>query len=62
MQARQTAELIEKYGKAAAVALSARKVSVADAGLFWRKNLSYRTSFTSWFLKLNAKYLVRGFR
>ena len=28
--AKQTAELIEKYGKAAAVALSARRVSTAD--------------------------------
>ena len=30
VHAKQTAELIEKYGKAAAVALSARRVSAAD--------------------------------
>ena len=55
LQAKQTAELIEKYGKAAAVALSARRVQTADIAGVLRRSLSFQTDFTNWLWKLNVK-------
>ena len=57
LQAKRTAELIEKYGKVAAVALSARRSPNSwTLQLFWRRSLSFQTDFTSWLWKLNVNH------
>ena len=62
VQARHTAELIEKYGKAAAVALSARRVSAADARAVLEKEPKLSDKFYELVLEAERKVLSKRFR
>jgi ATP-dependent Lhr-like helicase len=62
LHAKQTAELIEKYGKAAAVALSARRVSAADVAGLLEKESKLSDSFYELVLESERKALSRRFR
>jgi ATP-dependent helicase Lhr and Lhr-like helicase len=59
---KQTAELIEKYGKAAAIVLSARHVSVADAKAVLDKEPKLSDHFYELVLEAERKVLTRRFR
>ena len=62
VQARQTAELIEKYGKAAAVVLSARRISAADARAVLEKEPKVSDKFYELVLEAERKVLSKRFR
>jgi ATP-dependent Lhr-like helicase len=62
MHAKQTAELIEKYGKAAAVALSARRVSAADVRVVLEKDPKLTDRFYELVLEAERKVLSKRFR
>ncbi len=59
--AKQTAELIEKYGKPAAVALSARHVSAADARSVLEKEPKLSDDFYELVLEAERKVLSKRF-
>ena len=61
MHARQTAELIEKYGKAAAVALSGRRVSAADGKVILEKEPKLSDKFYELVLEAERKVLNKRF-
>jgi ATP-dependent helicase Lhr and Lhr-like helicase len=60
--AKQTAELIEKYGKPAAVALSARRVSAADVCGVLEKEPKLTDKFYELTLEAERKVLSKRFR
>jgi ATP-dependent Lhr-like helicase len=60
--AKQSAELIEKYGKAAAVALSARRVSPADVAAVLEKDPKLSDKFYELVLEAERKVLSKRFR
>jgi ATP-dependent Lhr-like helicase len=60
--AKQTAELIERYGKSAAVALSARRVSAADVASVLEKEPKLSDCFYELVLEAERKSLSRRFR
>jgi ATP-dependent Lhr-like helicase len=60
--AKQTAELIEKYGKTAAVALSARRVSAADVRSVLEKEPKLNDKFYELVLEAERKVLSKRFR
>ena len=60
--AKQTAELIEKYGKVAAVALSARRVSAADIAGVLEKEPKLSDMFYELVLEAERKVLSKRFR
>lgn len=60
--AKQTAELIEKYGKAAAIALSARHVSAPDARGVLEKEPKPSDHFYELILEAERKILSKRFR
>ncbi len=60
--AKQTAVLIEKYGKPATVALSARRVRVADAGEVLGKESKLSDHFYELVLEAERKVLSRQFK
>ncbi len=62
VHAKQTAELIEKYGKAAAVALSARRVSAADVRMVLEKEPKLSDKFYELVLEAERKVLSKRFR
>ncbi len=59
--ARQTGELIEKYGKAAAVALSARRVSTIDARAVLEKESTLSDKFYELVMEVERKVLSKRF-
>jgi ATP-dependent Lhr-like helicase len=61
MHARQTAELIEKYGKAAAVGLSGRRVSAADGKAVLEKEPKLSDKFYELVLEAERKVLNKRF-
>jgi ATP-dependent Lhr-like helicase len=61
IHARQTAELIEKYGKAAAVALSGRRVSAADVKAVLEKEPKLSDKFYELVLEAERKVLNKRF-
>jgi ATP-dependent helicase Lhr and Lhr-like helicase len=61
MQAKRTAELIEKYGKAAAVALSARRVLTADIALALEKEPKLSDRFYELVMEAERKSLSKRF-
>ncbi len=61
MHARQTAELIEKYGKPAAVALSGRRVSAADGKAVLEKEPKLSDKFYELVLEAERKVLNKRF-
>jgi ATP-dependent Lhr-like helicase len=60
--AKQTAELIERYGKVAAVALSARRVSVADISVVLEKEPKLTDHFYELVLEAERKSLSKRFK
>jgi ATP-dependent Lhr-like helicase len=60
--AKQTAELIERYGKVAAVALSARRVSVADILAVLEKEPKLTDHFYELVLEAERKSLSKRFK
>ena len=62
IHALQTAELIEKYGKPAAVALSARRVSAADVRAVLEKEPKLSDKFYELILEAERKVLSKRFR
>jgi ATP-dependent Lhr-like helicase len=62
VHAKQTAELIEKYGKAAAVALSARRVSATDVRVVLEKEPRVSDKFYELVLEAERKVLSKRFR
>jgi ATP-dependent Lhr-like helicase len=62
VQARQTGELIEKYSKAAAVVLSARRVSVNDAKIVLEKEPKLSDKFYELVLEAERKILSKRFQ
>jgi hypothetical protein len=62
VHAKQTAELIEKYGKAAAVALSARRVSAVDVRGVLEKEPRLSDKFYELVLEAERKVLSKRFR
>ena len=62
VHAKQTAELIEKYGKAAAVALSARRVSATDILGVLEKEPKLSDKFYELVLEAERKVLSKRFR
>ena len=62
VHAKQTAELIEKYGRAAAVALSARRVSVSDVLSVLDKEPKLSDKFFELVLEAERKTLSRRFK
>jgi ATP-dependent Lhr-like helicase len=62
VHAKQTAELIEKYGKPAAVALSARRVSAADVHDVLEKEPKLTDKFYELVLEAERKVLSKRFR
>jgi ATP-dependent Lhr-like helicase len=62
MQALQTAELMAKYGKAAAVALSARKVQSSDIAKVLEKEPKLTDRFYELVLEAERKALSKRFR
>jgi ATP-dependent helicase Lhr and Lhr-like helicase len=61
LHAKQTAELIEKYGKPAAVALSARRVSAADVAGVLAKEPKLSDQFYELVLEAERKVLSKRF-
>ncbi len=61
LQAKRTAELIEKYGKAAAVALSARRVLTADIALALEKEPKLSDRFFELVMEAERKSLSKRF-
>jgi hypothetical protein len=59
--AKQTAELIEQYGKAAAVALSGRHISAADARVVLEKEPVLSDQFYESVLEAERKVLSKRF-
>jgi ATP-dependent Lhr-like helicase len=59
--ATETAELIAKYGKVAAVALSARKVSIKDIALLLQKEPKMSDNFYELVLEVERKALSKRF-
>ncbi len=62
VHAKQTADLIEKYGKPAAVALSARRVSAADVRAVLEKEPNLSDKFYELVLEAERKVLNKRFR
>ncbi|MCW4004888.1 MAG: DEAD/DEAH box helicase [Candidatus Bathyarchaeota archaeon] len=62
VNAKQTAKLIEKYGKVATVALSARRVSVSDVASILEKENALSDSFFELILEAERKALSKRFR
>ncbi len=62
MQALQTAQLMAKYGKAAAAALSARKVRPSDVEAVLEKEPKLRNRFFELVLETERKALTKRFR
>lgn len=62
LQAKQTAQLIEKYGKIAAVALSARGIQTADASGVLEKEPQLSDRFYELVLEAERKVLSKRFR
>jgi ATP-dependent helicase Lhr and Lhr-like helicase len=62
VHAKQTAELIEKYGKPATVALSARRVSAADVRVVLEKEPKLSDKFYELVLEAERKVLNKRFR
>jgi hypothetical protein len=62
VHAKQTAELIERYGKAAAVVLSARHISAGDARVVLEKEQALSDNFFELVLEAERKVLARRFR
>jgi len=62
VNAKQTAKLIEKYGKVATVALSARRVSVSDVASVLEKENALSDSFFELILEAERKALSKRFR
>jgi ATP-dependent helicase Lhr and Lhr-like helicase len=62
LQAKQTAQLIEKYGKIAAVALSARGIQAADASGVLEKEPQLSDRFYELVLEAERKVLSKRFR
>jgi hypothetical protein len=62
VHAKQTSELIEKYGKAAAVALSARRVSTVDIVDVLGKEPKLSDKFYELVLEAERKSLSKRFR
>ena len=62
IQAKQTAQLIEKYGKLAAVALSARGMQAADASGVLEKEPQLSDRFYELVLEAERKVLSKRFR
>jgi ATP-dependent helicase Lhr and Lhr-like helicase len=60
--AKQTAELIEKYGKVAAVAFSARRVPASDVRVLLEKEPKLSDKFYELLLEAERKVLSRHFR
>ena len=60
--AKQTAELIEQYGKAAAVVLSARRVSIADTSVVLEKEPKLTDHFYESVLEAERKSLRKRFK
>ena len=60
--AKQTSELIEKYGKTAAVALSARHISAVDARTVLEKEQLLSDRFFELVLETERKVLAKRFR
>ena len=61
MHAKQTAELIEKYGKAAAVALSARRVPISDVAAVLEKEPKLSDNFYDLVMEAERKALSKRF-
>jgi ATP-dependent Lhr-like helicase len=61
LQAKRTAELVEKYGKAAAVALSARRVQTADIAAVLEKEPKLSDRFYELVLEAERKALSKRF-
>jgi ATP-dependent Lhr-like helicase len=61
MHAKQTAELIEKYGKAAAVALSARRVPIPDVAAVLEKEPKLSDNFYDLVMEAERKALSKRF-
>jgi ATP-dependent Lhr-like helicase len=61
LQAKRTAELIEKYGKAAAIALSARRVQTADIAAALEKEPKPSDQFYELVMEAERKALNRRF-
>ena len=62
VHAKQTSELIEKYGKAAAVGLSARRVSIMDIVAVMSKTPKLSDKFYELVLEAERKALNKRFR
>ncbi len=62
VHAKQTAELIERYGKAAAVGLSARRVSSVDIAGVLLKESKLSDRFYELVLEAERKALSKRFR
>jgi ATP-dependent Lhr-like helicase len=62
MQALQTAELMAKYGKVAAIALSARKVRSSDVAIVLEKEPKLTDRFYELVLEAERKALSKRFR
>jgi len=61
LQAKHTAELIEKYGKVAAVALSARRVPTVDIAAVLEKEPKLSDRFYELVLEAERKALSKRF-
>ena len=61
LHAKHTAELIEKYGKAAAVALSARRVQIADIAAVLEKEPKLSDRFYELVMEAERKSLSKRF-
>ena len=62
LHAKQSAVLIEKYGKAAAVALIARRVSAADVVVVLERETKLSDKFYELILEAERKVLTKRFR
>ncbi|HUK85437.1 MAG TPA: hypothetical protein VLU95_06215, partial [Candidatus Acidoferrum sp.] len=61
LQAKRTAELIEKYGKVAAIALSARRVLTADIAVVLEKEPKPSDRFYELVMEAERKSLSKRF-
>jgi ATP-dependent Lhr-like helicase len=61
LRAKQTAELIEKYGKAAAVALSARRIATADVAAILQEEPKLSDHFYELVMEAERKALSKHF-
>jgi predicted ATP-dependent protease len=61
LQAKHTAELIEKYGKVAAVALSARRVQTSDIAAVLEKEPTLSDRFYELVMEAERKSLIKHF-